>query len=165
MKSQFFFYLHFWNWFFFDLIFFGQNVLNENICTLWFPFSSAAGFLSLLHQTRGGTGSSCTVRGSAVLWKKPRPTGLAWGTTCAGGSLARRRRKGPGTDSRESGWHACITSFRTESNFVATCWALQLRFEQPPHGCARRTSSCVRKPTVPSCCWDFVSFVVVNENE
>lgn len=88
----------------FNLIFFGQNVVNENIYTLWFPFSPAAGFLCLLHQTRGGAGSSCTVCGSKVLWKKPRPTGLAQGTKCVGGSLA-RRRKGPETD-RE--WMTCL---------------------------------------------------------
>lgn len=92
---------------FFDLIFFGQNVVNENIYTLWFPFSWAAGFLCLLHQTRGGTGSSCTVCGSEVLWKKPRPTGLTRGTTCACGSLARRRRKGPG-DRQQREWMTCL---------------------------------------------------------
>lgn len=30
---------------FFHLIFFGQNVVNENIYTPWFPFSSAPGFV------------------------------------------------------------------------------------------------------------------------
>lgn len=51
--------------------------------------------------------------------------------------------------------------FILESNWDAACWALQLRFEQPSHSCAHVTSSCVRKPTVPFCCWVFVSFVVV----
>lgn len=113
---------------FFNLIFFGQNVINENIYTLWFPFSSAAGFLSLLHQTRGGTGSSCTVRGSEVLWKKPCPAGLARGTMCAGGSLA-RRRKGQ-TAERVDDLPASPVSI-LESNCVAAYLALQPRFEQP----------------------------------
>lgn len=39
MKSQFFFSFALLELIFFDLIFFGQNVVNENIYTLWFPFS------------------------------------------------------------------------------------------------------------------------------
>lgn len=34
---------------YFGILFFGQNDVNQNIYTLWFLFSSAPYFLSLLH--------------------------------------------------------------------------------------------------------------------
>ena len=139
------------------MIFFGRHVANPNIRTLWFPFSAAPDFSFFVPRN---------VRRHRQLLGGVRRGGPVDKAGVPLASLDKARlwipgKKKEGSRDRREAVMCPRHRFSFRKTIVLLLVELcSLLFEQPSRNCARWTSSCVRKPAVPSCCWGFFVAVV-----